>query len=313
MANDAIAPGLRADLTRAFDILQMGPPLGAPMQPNDAGRLDMPLFEVVYWIVTKGGSIGFDHSIRAQWSEAWAELLGAWRQNQVTITGRPASGGFPEKIAGETIAGVRIVHPFGAEEPPSSTGCPYIRSFGRAADDESWENGCNDQLYRPGKILGWTHLQALSTEVDRRWPVATIDQAAQSVEPTGAIAEPPFPLATAAPVAEAVKNAEARSVEPAGAVLDERDRPVRIPVEPHTIETENPGDSPQLKLARWVALKRWPDRQIPRSNLKKICASLNTKLTDLYQKNQVPQELRGDVKESGLSREVVGRLLGRRK
>jgi hypothetical protein len=179
MANDAIAPGLRADLTRAFDILQMGPPLGAPMQPNDAGRLDMPLFEVVYWIVTKGGSIGFDHSIRAQWNEAWAELLGAWRQNQVTITGRPASGGFPEKIAGETIAGVRIVHPFGAdplEGPPSGTG-PYIQSFGRTADDESWEKGRNDQLYRPENMLGWTHLQALGTEVGRRWPVASFAQA----------------------------------------------------------------------------------------------------------------------------------------
>jgi hypothetical protein len=179
MANDAIATGLRADLTRAFDSLQMGPPLGAPMQPNDAGRLDMPLFEVVYWIVTKGGSIGFDHSIRAQWNEAWAELLGAWRQNQVTITGRPLNGGFPEKIVGEAIAGVRILHPFGVEEPPSSTGCPYIRSSGRAADDESWENGCNEQLYRPGEILGWTHLQALRTDVGRRWPfpVAKIDQA----------------------------------------------------------------------------------------------------------------------------------------
>jgi len=168
--------------------------LGPPMRLDDADarRADMPLFEAVYWVATQGGSIDFDvfvcdeaalcdeaaRKVRCapEWDDAWGKVIGAWRANKLTVTGRPASGEFPEKIDGMNVDGVRVIHPYRVDpvgDPISGTG-PYIESWGRI-DDASWEKGCNDKLYRPGKNLGWTHLQVMKEEVRQLFPFITAD------------------------------------------------------------------------------------------------------------------------------------------
>jgi hypothetical protein len=87
---------------------------------------------------------------------------------------------------------------------------------------------------------------------------------------------------------------------------------VRIEIEPYPIEKENPNDTPQIRLARWVAWQRWPDGQIPRMTDIAIQAALNKKLKELYN-TKLPLELKGDVKGNGLSLSTVRRLLGKRK
>jgi hypothetical protein len=161
----------RTDIGNAYTTQLLGPPLGPVMHPADAPGGSMPLFELVYWIATKGGSIGFEPRTREIWDAAWKTVIRAWRLKTLTVAGRPATGEFPENIAAEQIDGVRVVHPFGVDpvgNPMSGTG-PYIQSWGRT-DDDGWENkGFNDQLYMPGKMLGYTHLKAPTSEVLRWW------------------------------------------------------------------------------------------------------------------------------------------------
>jgi hypothetical protein len=166
----------RADIANAIVTHEMGPPLGPPMEPADA--IDIPLFEAVYWIATKGGGAGFDPSADQQvWRQAWTKLIDAWRCGRLTVTGRPANGGFPETIRGERIVGVMIIHPYSVDpvgDPVSGTG-PYIQCFGRT-DNDHWERkGLNDQLYMPGKTLGWTHLLAKADELKALWPFERIE------------------------------------------------------------------------------------------------------------------------------------------
>jgi hypothetical protein len=79
----------------------------------------------------------------------------------MTVTGRPATGGFPEATAGTNIVSVRVVDPFSVDPvgDPCAGTCPYISSFGRGStSDVDWERrGLNDVLYVPGHG-GWTHL-----------------------------------------------------------------------------------------------------------------------------------------------------------
>ena len=126
--------------------------------------LDFPLFEAVYLLATKGGTVGFtpcDADGKRIWEEAWAQILRAWRLGKMTVTGRPATGGFPEAIAGTNVVSVRVVDPFSVDPAgdPCAGTCPYISSFGRGStSDVDWERrGLNDVLYVPGHG-GWTHL-----------------------------------------------------------------------------------------------------------------------------------------------------------
>lgn len=168
---------LRADIAAAIANDEFGPPLGPPILLNDcpveASRVDMPLFEAVYWVATKGGAAGFDVAIRQIWDNAWAEVVASWRLNTLVVTGRPARGGFPEKIGGENVADVKVIHPWNVDlfvDHPVSGARPYIRSFGRN-DAESWEKkGFDDQLCTYAKKHGWTHLQVLKADVQRLWP-----------------------------------------------------------------------------------------------------------------------------------------------
>jgi hypothetical protein len=88
---------------------------------------------------------------------------------------------------------------------------------------------------------------------------------------------------------------------------------VNIEVEPYPIGSEKLDDTPQVRLARWVAWQIWTDGQIPRIAVSDISNHINARLKEGARKNQVPQELRGDVKLSGISRDTVNRLLGRKK
>jgi hypothetical protein len=87
---------------------------------------------------------------------------------------------------------------------------------------------------------------------------------------------------------------------------------VPIDVDPYSIERENPHDTPQIRLARWIAWQRWPDGQIPRIADTHIQLALNKKLNELYS-TKLPLELKGDVKPGGIKLPTVRRLLGKRK
>jgi hypothetical protein len=154
----------------------------------DAG--DVPLFEAVHWIATKGGSVSFDPNL---WPEAWAKIASAWRKDKLTVSGRPfgrpvANNSFPEKISGNEIAGVRCIPPYPCAslfgDPSSGTG-PCIEFWGRS-DRLSWEErGFNDKLYVPGHG-GWTHLTVLRADIEGLWPFGlTAQPEADGIDPVG--------------------------------------------------------------------------------------------------------------------------------
>jgi hypothetical protein len=94
---------------------------------------------------------------------------------------------------------------------------------------------------------------------------------------------------------------------------------VRIEVKPYSIDRENPDDTPQIGLARFVARRRWGDGDssamkitIPRAQATDIRAALNVKLKELHGKNELPLEQKDEVKPRGLSLPTVRRLLGLR-
>ena len=124
-----------------------------PLHPvwRQSADTDVPLFEAVHWVATKGGTVGF---FPDAWNEAASMVVRAWRADKLKVTGTPADGRFPEAIDGAKVAGADIAPLYGNYHR-----VPFVVStieFWPRTDHESWyAKGFNDKFWAP-EIGGWT-------------------------------------------------------------------------------------------------------------------------------------------------------------
>ncbi len=167
---------------------------GAMNDKQGYGAPEIPLFEAVLWVATKGETINpYDEVWPGCWVVTKVEFIGwngavdailaAWRSNKLPVYGRRSTSGLTERIDGEAIVGVHWGSPYRARK----NGQIYLSGdmcleFWPRSTPENWEvDGFNDKLYAPGRQQGWTHLRVRRSDLEL---LNACEQSADSVSAT---------------------------------------------------------------------------------------------------------------------------------